>query len=80
MSKMKYINFEKSGIIIFASHIPHVVIAQKFLNEKPISAGFFRVSDNGDIVCYGESIGLNLESDPDDTEIIKGYLRGHREI
>ena len=77
MSKMKYINFEKSGIIIFASHIPHVVIAQKFPNEKPISAGFFRVSDSGDIVCYGESIGLNLESDPEDIEIIKRYLRGY---
>lgn len=77
MSKMKYIRFEDSGIIIFSDYIAHQDMAAKFHGEKPISAGFFNVMDADDVQCYGESVGLGLKSDPKDVLVLQRYLRGY---
>jgi hypothetical protein len=39
MSKVKYINFENLGMVIFENQINHAEMASR-LNDTPISAGF----------------------------------------
>lgn len=51
-------------IIVFSEIIPH----STFKDLKPISAGFIKFQD-GKCICYGESDGLGLASDPMDSDL-----------
>lgn len=68
MKKNKYVIIEEWGteqIIMFPETIKH----DTFKNLNPIRAGFCTIKD-GKINCFGRSISLKLEADPDkDNEI-----------
>jgi len=63
---IKYINFEKHGIVIFEPSNSHREIANLF-NDKPLSAGFV----NERMECYGESETLKIKSLAHDTYTLK---------
>jgi hypothetical protein len=70
MEKMKYVKVEDyKSIIIFPTIINH----SEFKYLKPISAGFCYISPTK-VECFGESIGLGLKSQEEDTfEATKQY-------
>jgi hypothetical protein len=75
MNKVKYIRTKDDEIIIFGEIMQH----KDFRNFSPVSAGFisFGINKEGNPTCscYGESISLNMESNPeDDTMYAKRQL------
>lgn len=69
---MKYINFENAGIVVFPSHNNHKDIAEKFKNDKVISAGFvsMHIEDKNDVCTHGESFTLNVSSNKSDSNYL----------
>ena len=69
--KAKYIMYYDRSFgdmpVIFPQVIPHIVVDDK-INLLPKSAGFV---DTVTLECSGKSIGLNLISYPNDTEIMQ---------
>lgn len=67
MIQHKYVRLSQyNEIIIF----PEVIQHSRFKNMNPISAGFCHINtDTQEIKCYGESIGLNLKSKKEDSDI-----------
>ena len=60
--KLKYIIDEMSGFSIFAEYVQHDMAARPFQSHSDIvGAGFVSFTD-GAVVCYGESISLNIKS------------------
>jgi len=52
----------------------HVRMAN-LLMGKPVSAGFVRIDpDDGDVVCFGESVSLGLEPREGDAMIVINEL------
>jgi len=75
MNKVKYIRTNHNEIIIFGEIMNH----SDFSRFNPISAGFisFGLSKEGNLTCscYGESISLNMKSEPEeDTLLAKRQL------
>lgn len=73
--KTKYVLTKDRVIIVFSELLQH----KEFESFNPISAGFisFGVNKEGNPTCscYGESISLGLQSDPErDTKIAKMQL------
>jgi len=66
---MKYIIFEKKYAILFPENIIHSDMASLF-RSTPTSAGHYSPEKG----VYDRSETLNLESKPEDTEIIKKLL------
>lgn len=70
-SPAKYIKTEDDRIIVFPASMAHY----EFKEFKPVSAGFisFGTDENNDKTCkcYGESLTLNLKSNPRDTNLAK---------
>ena len=66
MAKLKYVRLkEYNSVIVFPEIIQHSDF--KFL--EPVSAGFcFINTENREVVCYGQSVSLGLNSDPKDSE------------
>ncbi len=71
---MKYvvlITDEGETPIIFPKQLFHDEVANTVENRGVVSAGFVRLSD-GNIECYGESLGLELSSRGEsDTSLIQ---------
>ena len=62
---MKYINFENAGVVIFEDHQVHKDIAEKFPNDKVLSAGFMNAWAIGDdliVGTHGESVTLKASN------------------
>lgn len=74
--KKKYVRVEYAGFFLFAEEIPHVAIKHiaKQRGYDIISAGFWSLNEEGLAVCYGESIGLGVQSLPDDTYQLQKFL------
>lgn len=75
MNKVKYIRTKDDEIIIFGEVMQH----SDFRNFNPVSAGFisFGINNEGNPTCscYGESISLRMESNPEeDTMYAKRQL------
>jgi hypothetical protein len=75
MGKVKYIRTKDNEIIIFGEIMQH----RDFRNFNPVSAGFisFGINKEGNPTCscYGESISLGIESNPEeDTLLAKQQL------
>lgn len=77
MKKSKYL-ITKQSPILFNELLKHSIIA-----TNALSAGFFYTTNNKDadggfdVVCYGESASLNVQSNPEcDSLIIKKILKG----
>ena len=48
------------------------------LPGKAVSGGFIAPGTDGILICYGESISLNLKSRPEqDAKLINKFLHGH---
>ena len=66
MSKVKYIRTKDNEIIIFGEIMQH----SNFRRFNPVSAGFisFGINKEGNTTCscYGESISLNIQSNPEE--------------
>lgn len=78
---MKYIR-EKSTIVIFSDDLVHAEVAKQ-LRMKPDSAGFLSievVDEKGGTRarCYGESISLDIKSDPEKDSELADYHLGIR--
>jgi len=75
MNRIKYIRTQDDEIIIFGEIMNH----SDFKHWNPKSAGFVSmgIDQNGNLSlsCYGESVSLNLKSNPDeDTKLAKIQL------
>ncbi len=69
---MKYINHEHLGIIVFGHHVTHFDMARE-LSGKISSAGFVGKDEQGNLYCHGRSESLNLDSNKEDTLILRSY-------
>lgn len=81
MHKLKYIRFETrlaDSVFLFPTWENHADVAAR-LGYKPVSAGFVRVTvdDQGviQVHTYGRSESLNMESDPEDAQLIRFMLK-----
>ena len=71
MKKAKYIKTIHDEIIIFPMSMKHT----DFRKFDPISAGFIEfLNDFTVFKCTGKSIGLKLESHPEDTDLANKEL------
>ncbi len=66
MSRMKYIMLEH-GPVIFSEAYVHSEMAQ---GRRVLSAGFVNINEEGKFYAYGESISLDIKSDPRDSDLI----------
>lgn len=80
MSKMKYINFEHIGIVIFGSIIDHGTM-QQLVGHKALSAGFCSLPAKDSLGnvphCYGKSVSLKLEATEEDTQLLQTLMRSN---
>jgi len=79
MSQMKYLRYEEAGIVLFEPHISHKVMHEVFNSSMDtlLSAGtttVWAVDDELQVRASGGSITLNINSLPDDDEMIKRRL------
>ena len=58
--------------ILFDQYLIHNTIAGKYYNI--VSGGFFEITKDNDIIVYGKSTSLNVDSRPIDANIIKQFL------
>jgi hypothetical protein len=77
---MKYIVFKELGeekAIIFPSSLQHREVATKLISRNTIvSAGFINNrSLDEDVQCFGDSYTLNIESRPQDSQLINDLLK-----
>ena len=78
MSRMKYVRFEKAGIVIVESQVKHNEVISPFgSGDTAISAGFFNVQDADDVGLYGESESLKLTVGETDLPRLQRNLRGY---
>ena len=77
MARMKYINFEHIGLVIFEDAVQHSTMRQ-LVGHKPLSAGFCSLPHEDECgnkaCCYGESVSLNLKSKEADTKLLQRRL------
>ncbi len=66
--RMKYINFDHHGLIIFGPNLKHNSVAM-MINDKPITAGFVDISSGGRIYTIGQSESLGLTSMAQDASL-----------
>jgi len=73
---MKYIivknQSENENAIVFCDNITHRNVARihRVSDERVVSAGFFVLDENNTATAYGRSESLNMDSRPEDSEII----------
>lgn len=65
---MKYINFERLGLVIFEESIAHIEM-KRMIGEKAISAGFFACEAPR---SFGKSDTLQRQSRSEDADRFKG--------
>lgn len=79
MSKLKYIRFERMGMVsdafvLFPEYVGHRDMVLAMPNHKAISAGFAYLTKtdigNPMFKCEGKSIGLGLNSKPEDSRLL----------
>lgn len=73
MKSGKYIVYEDGDCQVFDAIKDHDHVALHH-RGTPVSAGFFRVSDEGETRAYGQSITLGLSSKDGDVEKVKVAL------
>jgi len=76
--KKKYIRFNYSGFIVFDSRIIHATLGdaqRQCSGASPTSAGFCERNEEGEWICYGESISLRLKARPSDSADLNEFLK-----
>jgi len=81
MSELKYIVIDEINPIIFDAVIDHSAMARA-ANGPVTSAGFCYLSGNSDdevdVHCFGESVTLNIKSNPDaDQQLIEKRINNY---
>lgn len=77
MNEMKYIMVDEIFPIIFQTYLVHKDIAHGVRSNPVTSAGFVQRDAEGNYHCYGESVSLNIKSNPEmDSKIINTFLKG----
>jgi hypothetical protein len=76
---MKYIKFESTTgdhpFFIFNVGIPHKAVARALMGfGEPMTAGVVKESPEG-LCCEGHSESLGVKSAPEDTQLLRDYLR-----
>jgi hypothetical protein len=81
MHKLKYIRFETrlaDSVFLFPNWENHANVAQR-LGYQPVSAGFVSIwvdeDHNLQVQTHGRSESLNMESDPQDADLIHAMLK-----
>lgn len=81
MSKSKYIMVEMNGLeqpFVFSETMQHkdvaVALTRGELN-RVVSAGFCHINGDGQYVCYGESISLEVSSREKDSSVMNRMLQ-----
>jgi len=76
---MKYLNHAKLGLVLFSPAVAHSEMARVLRAAHPdseiLSAGFVNIST---VRCYGGSVSLSLESQPEDTMLLAAYFAATR--
>lgn len=69
MSVFKYVRFTDAGFVIWPEKVglTHSVVAEKFENDQPFSAGFCYLNSDNQWVCHGKSVSLKLSSHETDS-------------
>ena len=74
----KYVIFERGGLeypVLFPDHfVQHSEVKSSF--DKPVSAGMWGITSNGEIYTYGKSISLGIKCRPEDAALINKQLNG----
>ena len=77
MHKLKYVMFEDGSFVIVPNHILHSSFPTITTGTddvvKAVSAGFVDISETR-VCCFGRSESLNLDSRPQDAELMKRYI------
>lgn len=76
MDRAKYIILENSMLevpIIFPMHVKHCDMAHMFRGINVLSAGFVQLQE-GQLVAFGESLTLKIQSRPEDTALLQRIL------
>lgn len=76
--RMKYINFDGLGLIIFGPNIQHSSMAM-MINDKPISAGHIQIIDDR-VHTIGKSESLGLTSDPQDATLFNMWYENRKRM
>lgn len=76
--RVKYVKTKDNVIIVFSELLQH----SDFRKFEPVSAGFISIGATDrhepSCVCHGESISLELKSDPEvDTELARKQILGY---
>jgi hypothetical protein len=81
MHKLKYVRFETrlaDSVFLFPTWETHSEVALR-LGYKPVSAGFVSIWVHTDnqirVQTHGRSESLNMESDPQDAQLIHAMLK-----
>ena len=79
MSKtLKYIAYDAplaEEIVMFSPMISHENMATMMGLTEVLGAGFVRMSESGELMCYGSSFTLQVKSRPEDTDLLKRMLQ-----
>lgn len=71
MNHWKYVMFSSPfigpTIILFPPHLNHTDMANAFSHREVVSAGFVMQGEDGNLVCYGRSDSLKVDSKPEDS-------------
>ncbi len=72
----KYIKTGDGQFVLFPDTLVHrsVSVLMSVTGATVVSAGFVHRMADGSLRCIGESISLGLESLPEDTEQLRGWL------
>lgn len=72
-TKQKYVRLKQYNSFIF---FPQIIEHSTFKHLDLISAGFCYLDDNDVVNCFGKSISLGIDSDPDDTKLATKQVYG----
>ncbi len=62
--------------IMFPEYITHKDFYQEYdVHGEIVSAGFVVMVDHGELICHGESIGLDVKSRPEDSALANDMFR-----
>ena len=79
--RQKYVRHSHLGFVIFpdTALLHHIHVGELLLKQcrgTLLSAGFCFLGDREDVLCFGRSESLDLDSRRDDTEALKRQLFG----
>lgn len=72
-TKQKYVRLKSYNSFIF---FPQIIEHSTFKHLNPVSAGFCYLDGDNVVECFGKSISLGIDSDPEDTKLATKQVYG----